>query len=115
MSIERFATTNVLSKVVRRNDHIWISGLTARDKAADVATQTADILQQFDEYLAIAGSDRNRLVRVNIWLADIRDFAAMNAAWEQWIPKDNLPARATVEAKLGGSHSLVEMMAEAFV
>lgn len=112
---ERFEQTAVLSKVVRHKDHVWVSGLTARDKAGDVAAQTADILEQIDGYLATAGSDRNRLLRVNIWLADIRDFAAMNAAWERWILKDNLPARATAEAKLGGSHSLVEMMAEAYV
>ncbi|TCS55257.1 enamine deaminase RidA (YjgF/YER057c/UK114 family) [Primorskyibacter sedentarius] len=113
--MERFVQTNVLSKVVRRNDHVWVSGLTANDKTGDVGAQTSDILQQFDEYLAIAGTDRNRLIRVNVWLADIRDFPAMNAAWEAWVPKDNLPARATVEAKLGGQNSLVEMMAEAFV
>ena len=37
------------------------------------------------------------------------DFAAMNAAWEAWLPADAAPARATVEARLASPHLLVEV------
>ena len=33
-------------------------------------------------------------------LADIRDAAAMNEAWDAWVDRDNPPARATIEGKL---------------
>ena len=35
-----------------------------------------------------------------IFLADMAEFAAMNAAWEGWVAKGHTPARATVQAKL---------------
>jgi len=46
---------------------------------------------------------------VTIWLADIKDFAAMNQVWDQWVPKDNSPPRACVEAKLAAPQYKVEI------
>jgi enamine deaminase RidA (YjgF/YER057c/UK114 family) len=50
---------------------------------------------------------------VNIWLSDIRTFDEMNEAWDAWVAKDHMPARATVEAKLAGAQYLVEIAAVA--
>jgi enamine deaminase RidA (YjgF/YER057c/UK114 family) len=104
-----------LSKAVVANGFVFISGLTAREKVADVATQTSDILAQIDQYLAEAGTDKSRLVNANIWLVDISTFSAMNGAWDAWVDKANLPARATVEAGLAGSGNLVEISAVALL
>ena len=46
------------------------------------------------------GTDKSKLLTANVWLKDIGDFAAFNAAWSEWSDKENLPVRATVEAKL---------------
>ncbi|MVA96974.1 RidA family protein [Nitratireductor sp. CAU 1489] len=113
MHIERFAATDRLSKVLKADGHVYVSGLTARDKSADVAAQTTDVLAQIDAYLAMAGSDKTRLLKVNIWLAEIADFAEMNRAWDAWVPAGAPPSRATVESRLAGNGNLVEMMAEA--
>ncbi|MBS7700388.1 MULTISPECIES: RidA family protein [unclassified Chelatococcus] len=112
MDIERIDSTGRLSKAVKANGFVFLSGLTASDKSGGVTEQTLDILAQIDGYLAKAGSSKSKLVKVNIWLADIKDFDAMNKAWESWADRDHLPARATVESKLAGQGSLVEMMAE---
>ena len=100
MAIQRFSTTGRLSKALKADGKVYLSGLTSRNKAADVTAQTADILKQIDGYLAEVGTDKTRLVKVNIWLADIAEFDAMNAAWDAWVSPDHLPARATVEARL---------------
>ncbi len=111
--IERFQPTTRLSRALRAGDKVYLSGLTARDKSGDVRAQTLDILGQIDELLALAGTSRARLLKVNIWLTDISTFAQMNSAWESWVDPACLPARATVQAQLAGSGSLVEIMAEA--
>jgi len=38
------------------------------------------------------------------------NFAAMNAAWDMWVPEGNAPPRATVESKLANPACLVEVV-----
>ena len=58
------------------------------------------MLGQIDGLLAQAGSDKSQILSATIYLADIGDFAAMNAVWDQWVVPGHTPARATVQAKL---------------
>lgn len=113
--IIRHDTTARLSKVLTAGQFVFLSGLTAKDKSGDVKQQTLDILAQIDGYLEKAGTNRDHLVSVNIWLTDISTFPAMNEAWESWINPQALPARATVESQLAGKGSLVEIMAQAIL
>jgi enamine deaminase RidA (YjgF/YER057c/UK114 family) len=113
--IKRYETTSRLSKVLVANGFAFLSGLTARDRAGDVKAQTLDILQQIDGYLAMAGTDKSKLVNVNIWLKNISQFNEMNAVWEKWVDPNALPARATVQAALAHEDILVEIMAQALV
>jgi enamine deaminase RidA (YjgF/YER057c/UK114 family) len=113
--IVRFETTALLSKVLVANGFAFLSGLTARNRSGGVKQQTEDILEQIDGYLAMAGTDKTRLVSVNIWLKNIAEFQEMNAAWAAWIDPAALPARATVEARLAREDILVEIMAKALV
>ena len=112
-TITRIDSGPRLSKAVVANGFVFLAGMTARDTKGDVRAQTADILAQIDSYLAKAGTDKSRLVSVNIWLKDISTFAEMNAAWTDWADPANLPARATVEARLASDDLLVEIMAKA--
>jgi len=115
-AITRIDTGTRLSKVVVAGGMVYLSGLTAQEKTPDVAAQTRDILGQIEEYLAKAGSSVDRLVRVNIWLADIGDFDAMSGVWDAWVDPKVAPARATVESRLAGNGAnLVEMMATALL
>ncbi|QCJ01097.1 RidA family protein [Agrobacterium larrymoorei] len=113
--ITRIDPIGRLSKVVVVNGGVYLSGLTSRNKELDVKVQTADILKQIEEYLEKAGSSKERLIRVNIWLNNIDDFDAMNSVWDTWVNKDHQPARATVESRLAAGGNLVEMMATAVV
>jgi enamine deaminase RidA (YjgF/YER057c/UK114 family) len=113
--IERHELTSRLSKVVVANGFVFLSGLTAADRTGDVPRQTADILAQIDRYLAMAGTDKTRIVVANIWLSDISTFSQMNGVWESWIDPSHPPARATVEARLAASDLLVEIQVQAVV
>ena len=62
-------------------------------------------------HLAKAGSDKSKVVSVNIWLAAIGDFDAMNVVYDAWVDKANPPVRACVEARLAGSEFAVEIAA----
>ena len=109
MTIKRIKPGPRLSQAVVHGDTVYIAGQVAEDKSRDVTGQTRQILAQIDRLLAQAGSSRVRLLWVNIWLADMTDFAAMNAVWEAWIPPGQTPARATVESRLAGPQFKVEI------
>ena len=64
-----------------------------------MTAQTQQILAEIDRLLALAGSDKSRILQATIYLANIGSFAEMNAAWDAWVPAGNTPARATVEAR----------------
>jgi enamine deaminase RidA (YjgF/YER057c/UK114 family) len=77
---------------------------------AGVTAQTQEILGEIDRLLAAAGTDKSRILTATIYLADIATFSEMNAAWDAWVPQDNPPARATVEAKLAAPEYRVEIV-----
>lgn len=113
--ITRHENTGRLSKVLVANGFAFLSGLTAADRSGDVAQQTTDILAQIDTYLAMAGTDKTKIVNANIWLKDAGDFSVMNSAWEAWVDASATPARATVESRLASDDILVEIQVQALV
>ncbi|MBR3191017.1 RidA family protein [Bosea sp. (in: a-proteobacteria)] len=110
MSIKRIAPGPRMSKAVVHGNTVYLAGQVA-DKAAgkSVAEQTKDILSIIDGLLAEAGTDKSKLLMVNIWLSDMSTFAEMNAVWDSWVSAGNTPGRATVEAKLAGPQYTVEI------
>lgn len=109
MLIERHFPNGRMSQVVARGNDVFLSGQVASNPVADVATQTAQVLAQIDDLLANVGSNRSLMLSATVWLADIRDFAAMNTVWDAWVDPANLPARACIEARLARPELRVEI------
>ena len=89
------------------------SCMTANDKAGTLAEQTLEILDRIEAHLIELGSSREKLMMVQVWLADIRDFPAFREVWNAWIPQDHPPALSVVEAAASRRDSLVEIRAYA--
>ena len=110
MSIQRIAAGPRMAKAVVHGDTVYLAGQVAGDAAGkSVGEQTADILGIIDGLLAEAGTDKSKLLMVNIWLSDISTFAEMNAVWDKWVVAGQTPGRATVEAKLAAPQFTVEI------
>ena len=111
MTIDRRHVGKRLSGLVihRSSGTAYLSGQVADDASADVTGQTRQVLALIDALLAEAGSDKSKILSATIYLADIGDFAAMNAVWEQWVVPGQTPTRATVEAKLARADLRVEI------
>jgi enamine deaminase RidA (YjgF/YER057c/UK114 family) len=109
MSVQRFHVGKRLSEMVVHGDTIYLAGQVASDPKAHVAEQVRQVLAQIDKLLAEAGSDKSRILSATIYLPDMSDFPALNAAWEEWVPAGHCPARATVEAKLAAADYKVEI------
>lgn len=112
MSITRYGTGPRMSEAVSYNGVLWLAGQVGK-AGDDVTAQTRTCLAEVDRILAAAGTDKTRILSVQIWLADMADFAAMNAVWDKWVPAGHTPARATGEAKLATKDYLVEVIVTA--
>ena len=110
MPITRHDQSAILSQAVEHGDTVYLAGIVAKDLNCDVKGQTKQILDEIDRLLAKCGSNKSRVLQCHIWVTDIRNRAPMNEVWSEWVDKNNLPARACVEAKLADPKALVEIM-----
>lgn len=110
MPIERKHTGARMSQIVAHGDTVYLAGQVGEDAAGESAgAQMRDILARVDRLLAEVGSDKTKILSATIWLADIRDYTAINEVWDAWVPKGHAPARACVEAKLAATKYTVEV------
>ena len=107
--ITRLESGPRMSEAVIHGDTVYLAGQVG-EPGDDIVAQTTTVLSEIDRLLALAGSDKSRILMATIWLADIADFAAMNSVWDAWVDKANPPARATSEAKLAAPDYLVEII-----
>ena len=107
--IRRLQPETRLAGAVVHGGLVHLAGQVADDTSLDMEGQTADILRQIDALLAEAGTDKSRLLSVQIFITDMSRIGEMNRAWDAWLDRANPPARATVEAKLVDPRWLVEI------
>ena len=106
--IERLHTSERMSKIVKHNGTIYLCGQVGSGDT--VTQQTQDCLSRIDYLLAEAGTDKEHILQATIWLANMSDFAEMNAVWDAWAPASHAPARACGEAKLARDVLKVEII-----
>ena len=110
MDITRHHTGPRMSQAVEHNNVVYMAGQVADDSSADVAEQTRQILAKIDGLLAECGSDKSKLLWAQLWVTDMRNFAAMNEVWDGWIDTANPPVRAGLCSDLAAPPYLVEIM-----
>ena len=107
------------SQVVLDDDFAYLSGLVAADfpegqaHLGDVGRETRAVLGAIDRILEEIGLDVGRIVRVDVHLASLDDFDAMDAAYREFFENDKYPARTTTESSrlFGGSRVEITCMA----
>ena len=113
--IQRFDTGPRMSEMTIHNGVAYLAGQVPEDTGADIVGQTGQVLHAIDELLKPAATDKTHILRAEIFLADMDDFAGMNEAWDKWVPQGATPARATVQAKLASANWKIEIVVTAAV
>jgi 2-iminobutanoate/2-iminopropanoate deaminase len=67
----------------------------------DIRSETRRALMNVRDVLEAAGTSLNQVVRVGVFLSDLKDFEAMNEVYREFFPEDQ-PARTTVGVLLPG-------------
>ena len=109
MAIERQEIKQRMSRIVKHQGTIYLCGQVCADASKGIEEQTETMLDKVDALLLQAGSDRKNILSATVYLRDMKDFAAMNAVWDAWVPEGHAPARACVEARMARPELLVEV------
>ncbi|CAG9985147.1 unnamed protein product [Clonostachys byssicola] len=102
------------SEATIHHDVVYCSGKIGLDPATgqlvgdDVAEQTKAAFNLLESVLHTAGSSLASILKCNIFLSDVSDFAAMNAAYIATVP-DPKPARVCVSNVVLGRGAKVEI------
>jgi len=102
------------SHAVRAGDFVYVSGQVAinpetnKIEPATVAAETRRTIENIRAILKAAGADLSDVIKCSVFLADIRDFAAMNEVYAEYFGAAK-PARTTVQATLPAQGIKVEI------
>jgi 2-iminobutanoate/2-iminopropanoate deaminase len=90
------------SPALRAGGLLFVSGQVPFDPASgqlvtgDIAAETRQVMRNIGALLRAADLDFSAVVRTTVYLTDMGDFAAMNAAYAEYF-REPYPARATVQ------------------
>ncbi len=102
------------SQAIAAGNTIYVSGQLPIDPATgafagnDIASQTRQSLTNMKNILIEAGTDMSAVVKTTVLLADIADFAAMNAVYAEFFSAP-YPARAAFQVACLPKNALVEI------
>ena len=107
------------SQAVKAGDFLFISGqvgVNPKTKTmvnGSIEAQTRQTLQNIGAILGAAGLSFEKVVKVTVFLADMKDFIKMNNVYATYF-KTNTPARTAVQAQLPVADAVVEIDAIAY-
>lgn len=104
------------SQAIKSNGFVFTSGQIALDKngvlvEGGIREQTERVIKNLSEILVAAGSSLEKVVKVTVFLSDIKDFAEMDEVYAQYFT--TRPARSTVAVRTLPKNVLVEIEAVA--
>jgi enamine deaminase RidA (YjgF/YER057c/UK114 family) len=111
--VRRFHVGDRMSEMAIHHGTVYLAGQVADDASQDIRGQARQVLARVDKLLQEAGTDNAHILRAEIYLADMADFAAMNEVWDDWIAPGDAPPRATVQARLARPEWKIEIVVTA--
>jgi enamine deaminase RidA (YjgF/YER057c/UK114 family) len=113
--VQRFDVGTRLSEMAIHHGVVYLAGQIPEDPNLGIEGQTQQVLDAIDKLLARAGTDKSKLLMVQIFLVDLKDFEGMNKVWDAWVVPGHTPPRATVQAHLASPKWRLEVVATAAV
>lgn len=104
----------MFSRGVAYGNMLFISGI-GYHKEGDIAVHTRGVLDELSQALKDAGSSLQQCLKVSVFLADLKDYAAMNEVYKSYDWGDVPPVRTTTAAAGVPGNSLVEIDVIAYI
>lgn len=111
--IKRVNIEKRLSDMAIYSGVAYLAGQVPITSTLDIIGQTKEVLASIDCLLAEAGTNKSRILMAQIFIADLKDVAGMNEAWDAWVASADAPPRATVQAQLVNPQWKIEIVVTA--
>ncbi len=98
------------SRAVIAGNMVYLAGQVADDRTLDIRGQSRQVLQKIDDLLALAGTDKSRLLTAQIWLSTMQDFDGLNTVWDAWVSPGQAPTRCCGTVELADPGYRVEIV-----
>ena len=91
------------SQAIVEGDFVFVSGqgpldpATGKRETGNVSVETKRVFENIKAILAAAGSSLDQVMKCNVYLRDINDFAMMNEVYKTYFSPP-FPARTTIQA-----------------
>jgi reactive intermediate/imine deaminase len=99
------APTRPFSPAVRVGNLIYLAGQIGTDASASgavvsggIAAETKQTLENIKQVLAAVGSSMDRVVKCTVFMADMKEWDAMNVVYRTYFTAPNYPARSAFGA-----------------
>ena len=102
------------SQAIKHGNMIYCSGQLGLDPktmelvVGGIEAQTKQVLENIKAVLKEAGTNLDHVVKVTVYMQDLKEFAQMNAIYETYF-KSPAPARSTVQIARLPKDALVEI------
>ncbi len=108
--ITRLESNARRSRIVVHDNTVYLAGQVGNDWSGDIRQQTREALANVDKMLALAGTDKSKILSATIWIKRLSDYDGMNAVWDEWLAEGGAPARACAVVDMADPGILVEVM-----
>ncbi|KAB8332118.1 RidA family protein [Scytonema tolypothrichoides VB-61278] len=102
--------------IVASGELVFVAGQISLDPSTgkivgegDVTAQTQQVMANLEAILTSAGASFEDVVKTTVFLADMNDFAAVNAVYAKYFDEATAPARACVQVSRLPKDVLVEI------
>jgi enamine deaminase RidA (YjgF/YER057c/UK114 family) len=102
------ATGEIEQATVRRHIMTLMRLIFHQQTYSNFFSLQTKCLQNLKEVLELADSSLDKIVKYNVFLADMKDFAAMNEAYIAFLPKP-MPSRSCLQALPPGDGTVIEI------
>jgi 2-iminobutanoate/2-iminopropanoate deaminase len=106
-------TPGLFSNAVSYGNLLFIAGIGAHFDG-DIKAHTKHVLDEIQKSLENAGSSMNKVLKCNVYLADLKDYAGMNEVFRGRFGEEP-PVRTTIAAGGVPGNSLVEIDVIAYI
>lgn len=113
-AIGPYSQAIIAGGVIYTSGQIPLDSRTGEFVAGGIAEQTEQVLRNLAAVLEAAGSSLEHVVKTTVFLADMSDFAEMNAVYGRFFDRQP-PARSTVQAARLPRDARVEIEAVALL
>ncbi len=98
--IKYFGGNGRRSTCVVHGGLIYTSGRSTVNLEGDIKEQTEDVLSQIDDILKARGSDKTKILSVDITLRSMQDYGDFNDVWDRWVIDGFEPCRNVSQGEL---------------